>query len=492
MTRLARFLVLVLFGFVVACGVEAQEPAKEMDRVMADFARLDLFTGTVLVARGGNIVYAKAFGEANKDHRVANILETKFNIGSIGKTFTGVAIMQLVEQGKVELTAPVSSYLEGFPYGDKITIHHLLSHTSGMSNYMAHPEYRARMAGLREIDDWLALVYDQELVFDTPGERFAYSNSGIVTLGAVIEKVSGMPYESYIRANILAPAGMTDTGINYLEEVVPHRATGYTKRASGAFTSAVLQMPPASADGGLETTVLDMLKFDRALYGTSLLSEASKQKMFTPNLENYGYCWRVAVDSGRRTIGHGGGAPGISASFMRYPDDDVTIIVLSNYSGAARQPARVLEAIVFGEDYDAPRPPLGEAVYRAMKEGEVDGTVESLNALLKRGGFQIRGPSQLNMLGYELLGDGEVEIAIAVFRLNVDRFPANANAYDSLAEAYLTKGDREEAIEMYRKALEVDPTFENSRRMLEKLSADEGAAGVRPDYSPAFEAKGSR
>ncbi len=161
MTRLARFLVLVLFGFVVACGVEAQEPAKEMDRVMADFARLDLFTGTVLVARGGNIVYAKAFGEANKDHRVANILETKFNIGSIGKTFTGVAIMQLVEQGKVELTAPVSSYLEGFPYGDKITIHHLLSHTSGMSNYMAHPEYRARMAGLREIDDWLALVYDQ-------------------------------------------------------------------------------------------------------------------------------------------------------------------------------------------------------------------------------------------------------------------------------------------------------------------------------------------
>ena len=113
---------------------------------------------------------------------------------------------------------------------------------------------------------------------------------------------------------------------------------------------------------------------------------------------------------------------------------------------------------------------LGYRKREQRKEGEVDGTVESLNALLKRGGFQIRGPSQLNMLGYELLGDGEVEIAIAVFRLNVDRFPANANAYDSLAEAYLTKGDREEAIEMYRKALEVDPTFENSQRMLEQLT----------------------
>ena len=270
---------------------------------------------------------------------------------------------------------------------------------------------------------------------------------------------------------------MTDTGINYLDEVVPNRATGYTKRASGDFTAALFQVPPASADGGIETTVLDLLKFDRALYGDSLLSEASKEKMFTPNLEKYGYCWRIAVDNGRKTIGHGGGAPGVSASFMRYPDDDVTIIVLSNYSGAASHPAKALEAIVFGEEYDAPSPPLGEAIYRAMKDGEVDGTVEGLDALLERGGYGIRGPFELNMLGYELLGDGEVEMAIAVFKLNVSHFPEDPNAYDSLAEGYLTRGDREEAIRMYRKALEVDPAFENSRQMLERLTAGERAAG---------------
>jgi len=318
----------------------------------------------------------------------------------------------------------------------------------------------------------LPLIYDHELVFDSPGERFAYSNSGIVTLGAVIERVTGMPYEEYIRAKILAPAGMTDTGINYPEEVVAHRATGYTKRASGAFTGELLRVPPASADGGIETTVLDLLKFDRALYGNSLLSDASKEKMFTPNLENYAYCWRVAIDNGRKTIGHGGGAPGVSASFMRYPEDDVTIIVLSNYSGAARQPARVLEAIVFGEEYEAPKKPLGEAIHRAMKEGEVDGTVEGLQALLERGGYQIRGPFELNGLGYELMGDGEVEMAIAVFRLNVNRFPEDPNAYDSLAEGYLTGGKREEAIKMYRKALEVDSTFDNAKRMLDQLTAE--------------------
>jgi CubicO group peptidase (beta-lactamase class C family) len=448
-----------------------------MDEVMAEFARLDLFSGTVLVARGGDIMYARAFGEANKDHRVANILESKFNIGSIGKTFTGVAIMQLVERGEVELTAPVSRYLDGFPYGDSITIHHLLSHTSGMFNYMAHPDFRLQMSSLRNIGDWLPLIYDQDLVFDTPGERFAYSNSGIVTLGAVVERVTGVPYEEYIRTNILAPAGMTHTGINYPEDITPHRAAGYTKRSSGSFTAAVLQVPPASADGGIETTVLDLLKFDRALYGESLLSEASKEKMFTPNLENYGYCWRIAVDNGRKTIGHGGGAPGVSASFMRYPDDDVTIVVLSNYSGAARQPAAILEAIVFGEEYDAPKPPLGELVYRAMMDGKVGGTIKGLDALLEEKDYQIRAPFELNVLGYELMGLGEVDMAIAVFKLNVSHFPEEPNTYDSLAEGYLTKGDREQAIELYRKALEVDPTFENSRQMLERLTAGEGAAG---------------
>jgi CubicO group peptidase (beta-lactamase class C family) len=478
MTQKLRFVLGILCCFLVSCGAHtgARAPGEEMAEVMAEFARLDIFSGTVLVAKGGEVIYADAFGESNKDHRVANTLDTRYNIGSIGKTITGVAIMQLVEQGKVELDAPVSTYLEEFPYGDSITIHHLLSHTSGMSNYMAHPDYRARMPRLRRVQDWLPLIFDQELVFETPGESFAYSNSGIVTLGAVIERVTGMPYEAYVQENILGPAGMTDTGINYPEEVVPNRATGYTRSVSGAdYTGAILQVPPASADGGIETTVHDLLAFDRALYGEELLNAESKEKMFTPNLENYGYCWRLGVDRGHRTIGHGGGAPGVSASFMRYPDDDVTIIVLSNYSGPAssQQPARALEAIAFGQSYDPPKPPLGATIFRALKDGRSDVTAEGLDELVSQGGYEIRRPFELNMLGYELLGEGEVEMAIAVLDLNLKRFPEDANCYDSLAEAYLTAGDRERAISLYRKALEVDPGFENPRRVLERLTAEE-------------------
>jgi CubicO group peptidase (beta-lactamase class C family) len=454
--------------------------ADEMSSVMAEFARLDIFSGTALVARGEDILYAGAFGEANKDHHVANTVETRFNIGSIGKTFTGVSIMQLVERGTVDLHAPVSSYLEDFPFGDAITIHHLLSHTSGMFNYMAHPDYRARMWRLRRISDWMPLIYDQQLVFETPGENFAYSNSGIVTLGAVIEKVSGMPYDEYIQENILDRAGMTSTGINYPEDIVPDRAMGYVRSITGSFRSATLEVPPASADGGIETTVRDLLAFDRALYGEGLLSEASKERMFTPNLEDYGYCWRVVNDNGHRSIGHGGGAPGVSASFMRYPDDNITIIVLSNYSGAAsaQQPARALEAVVFGEKPEPPRLALGETIYGALKNGQVDAKVENLDELVARGGYEIRRPFELNNLGYELLGEDDIEMAIVVFELNLSHFPQDANCYDSLAEAHLAAGDRERAIALYRKALEIDPGFENSRRMLERLTTVDITPGM--------------
>jgi CubicO group peptidase (beta-lactamase class C family) len=471
MTRTLRLVACGLAALLVAGGARAQSPAETIDAVMEEYARLDVFSGTVLVARGGDILYAEAFGEANKDHRVANILETRFNIGSIGKTLTGVAVMQLVEGGRIELDAPVVRYLPDFPFGDAITIHHLLSHTSGLANYMAHPEYRARMTGLRRIADLLPLIYDQQLVFDTPGEAFAYSNSGIVVLGAVIEKVAGQAYPQYLREQVLAPAGMSDTGIHFWDQVVPHRAIGYTRRFSGDVSSAIFQVPPASADGGIETTVLDLLKFDRALSGDVLLNAESKRKMFTPNLQGYGYCWRISDEGGHRSIGHGGGAPGVSASFMRYPDDDVTIIVLSNYSDGAIEPARALEAIMFGQPYGTPARPLGEVLYREITDGRID-SAAGVEAVIERAGDELYSSIPLNQLGYELLGGGDVDGAIAVFEVNASRFPEDPNCFDSLAEAYLAKGERDRAIATYRKALEVDPTFASSRRMLKQLTAE--------------------
>jgi tetratricopeptide (TPR) repeat protein len=165
---------------------------------------------------------------------------------------------------------------------------------------------------------------------------------------------------------------------------------------------------------------------------------------------------------------------------MRYPDDNITIIVLSNYSGAAsaQQPARALEAVVFGEKPEPPRLALGETIYGALKNGQVDAKVENLDELVARGGYEIRRPFELNNLGYELLGEDDIEMAIVVFELNLSHFPQDANCYDSLAEAHLAAGDRERAIALYRKALEIDPGFENSRRMLERLTTVDITPGM--------------
>jgi CubicO group peptidase (beta-lactamase class C family) len=440
--------------------------------VIDKFVELDQFSGTILIAKDGNVIYAKAFGEADKDHHVLNKLNTKFNIGSIGKTFTGISIMQLAEDGKLEVNDPVIKYLPDFPFGDRIKIHHLLTHTSGTFNYFAHPDFQKKMFTIRSVSDALPLIYDQKLVFDTPGEKFSYSNSGIVILGAIIEKVSGQDYESYIKENILDPAGMYNTGINFGEEIIKNRSTGYIKTPTGIFKSNIFLVPPANADGGIETTAEDMLKYDQALYGDVLLSEESKEKMFTPFLRSYAYCWRLDTIYGHPVVGHGGGAPGINARFYRFVDDKLTMIILSNFNLGANNVASTLEAVLFDQEYEMPRPKVEEFLYESMKEKGIDYTLENAEMLLEENGYKIRRDFEFNILGYTLLEEKLYDMAIAVFTINTRMFPNIANTYDSLAEAYMLSGDKESAIKYYKKALEVDPNFESSKKMLKKLQEE--------------------
>ena len=300
---------LVLVSLLVAPAFGEQPVKEKIDELMAAYVKHDLFAGTILIAKDGKVLYSSAFGEANKDHNVPNKLETRFNIGSIGKTFTATSIMQLAQKGKLKVSDPLSKFLPDFPFPEKdtITLHHLLNHTSGLTNYMGHKDYSAKLAQLRSISDALPLIYDQKPQFPA-GQKFRYSNSGMVILGAVIEKVTGMPYADYIKKNIFEPLGMNESGIVYREQVVPNRSTGYIKNGDGTYTNNIFMEPPAFSDGGLYTTAGDMFKFDRALYGDKLLSEEYKTKMFTPNgpTDGYAYGWSTATIDGHRLIGHVG------------------------------------------------------------------------------------------------------------------------------------------------------------------------------------------
>lgn len=469
MGRKQLILCFIVLKILCFSAVTAREIEQNIDAVVQDFLKLDQFSGSILLGQEGKILYAKAFGEADKDHHVMNTLDTKFNIGSIGKTFTAIAIMQLAEKGKLKVSDPVIKYLPDFPYGDEITIHHLLTHTSGMYNYFAHPEFATQMYRIRSVSGALPLIYDQELRFDTPGERFSYSNSGIVVLGAVIEKLSGQRYPEYLMEHILTPAGMNDTNINYFEQVVENRASGYIKSPSGRYIRNIFRAPPANADGGIESTAYDMLKYDQAIYTNKLISAESWEKMSTDYGNEYGYCFRVYNRYGNKIVGHSGGAPGLNASFYRYLDDQYILIVLSNYSDGAIPVAHAIAAVIFGEEYIPPRPDVEEFLYRHLKDKGEEAVLNNIKTLLSENGYEIDSSRPLNRTGYQLLNENDIDMAIGFFKLNIRLFPEEANGYDSLGDAYIRLGDKEEAIVSFQKALEKDPDFQVTKDKLDQL-----------------------
>jgi CubicO group peptidase (beta-lactamase class C family) len=333
--------------------------AQQIETLVARHAQDGRFSGSVLVAHHGQVVYSAAHGEANKDHRIPNRLETRHNIGSIGKLFTAMAIMQLVEAGKLRLDDTLAMHLPDYPFPEKasITLQHLLNHSSGLGDYMEHADYQARMAGIRTIADILPLIHSEKPLFPA-GERFAYSNSGMVLLGAIIEKTSGLRYQDYLQRHIFVPAGMTDSQLAQEDDVLAHRAIGYTANADGSYRANVREVMPASSDGGLRTTAPDLLRFDQALNSDTLLSGATRQRMLTPVgpapfLASGWFTMRV---HGHLAVGHGGGAPGVNAEFRRYPDDGITVIVLSNHDLGATPLAVEIETALFGPSAEQATP----------------------------------------------------------------------------------------------------------------------------------------
>ncbi|MFH1700340.1 MAG: serine hydrolase domain-containing protein [Candidatus Zixiibacteriota bacterium] len=331
--------------------------SNQITALVTAYAELDMFSGVVLVAKDGIVIFEGAFGIANKDNNVPNRMNSRFNIGSIGKTFTAVAIMQLEQAGKLKFSDPLSMFFPDFPYPEKdlITIHHLLTHTSGLGDYLEHNDYRCQMSSLHKIEDALPLVYDQKPEFQS-GEQFSYSNSGFLLLGAIIEKVSGKTYPEYLEEYIFKQAGMNESGIIFYDEVLTNRTIGYTKNWDGTFTANTCVVPPPCSAGGLSTTARDLLKFDQALYINTLLLEDNKARMFTPSERQptYGCGWEIKEYLGHRFLGHSGGTDGVEAYFYRFINDGYTIITLANYDGGNGQVCSGIEAILFNQEYSIP------------------------------------------------------------------------------------------------------------------------------------------
>jgi CubicO group peptidase (beta-lactamase class C family) len=322
------------------------EMVSALQQYVTALARVDAFSGSVLLAKDGTVLYSGAFGSANKDFGAPNTIETKFNLGSMNKMFTSVIIAQLVEQGKLSYDDPLSKFLPDYPSAaaaQKVKIKHLLTHTSGLGSYFNDEFFASSRERFRSVDDMMKLAKSESLAFE-PGTRWSYSNTGMLVLGKVIEVVTKQDYFDYVREHISKPAGMTKSDAYELDQVNENLAVGYekeyaddgTKRYRNNIFMHVMRGGPA---GGGYSTAPDLLRFAQALTSGKLITPATYELMTTPKPDvsspRYGYGFQLDPQAG--IVGHSGGFPGISSNLDIFKGTGYVAVVMANY-GDAGQP----------------------------------------------------------------------------------------------------------------------------------------------------------
>lgn len=481
-------------------NVISGEKGKKIDELASAYYREGLLSGTVLVAEGGKVIYKRGFGFANMEFKVPNEPNTKFRIASISKPIVAILAMRLVEQGKLSLESKVSDFLPDYrkDIADKITVRHLLSHTSGIPDTLMHPGLWEREIRDPFTPEELLARYSSGALQFEPGTRVKYGTMAFVLLSLMIEKATGKAFEQVMRDEVLEPLEMRDTGMEGASPIVVRNeqgrsalkgsapiiermATGYMKVNNRYSRSPFMDMTHGSAGGWMYSTVEDLFRLDRALYEDKFLSKQAREEMFKPVLSDTALGWNTRylsfsdleqpflniVDEPKtlrqapadlKIVYKLGDLWGFSGSFTRLPNDEHTIIVLVNVNNRAiyfdLETIRITQGvmnILYDKPYFTPRERMFAEIIG--REG-FEKALETLNQLKRSEPHNpIIREFEFNILGYEILGQKKFAQAIGVFRLNVEAHPTSANAYDSLAEAYAKSGDKSNAIKYYEQAL---------------------------------------
>lgn len=298
-----------------------------IDTYVQDLANANFFSGAILVAHEGEILISKGYGMANAEENRPNTPHTRFRLASVSKPFTSMAIMQLHARNRLNINDSICTYLPDCPPAwQPVTIRHLLTHTSGIPNYTDFANFEQTEMYPTSVEHLIDRFEHEPLLFE-PDALYSYSNSGYVLLGVIIERASGTSYAEFVEEQILKPLEMWNSGYDFNLDYVTDRALGYA-----AVGQPANPIDPSTlyAAGALYSTVEDLYRWDQALYTEQLLSQALLDEMFTPHLGEYGYGWRISGNYGRRTLNHGGLINGFSNYMARYPDEQLTVIVLSN------------------------------------------------------------------------------------------------------------------------------------------------------------------
>ena len=482
----------VCFLFVLIIGSicfsqtrKTEQTAKTIKKIEAYLDKIEKvgFAGTVLVEINGERAISKGYGYRNINQKLKNTPDTIFDIGSITKQFTAAAILKLEMQGKLNTEDKISKYFNNVP-ADKaeITIHQLLRHSAGFPSVVGG-DFDKISEG-----EFIEKVLNAPLRFES-GTRFSYSNVGYSLLAIIVEKVSGMSYERFLYENLWKPANMESTGYKRPAFSTELIAVGYKDgKQWGKPTDKEWDKDAPywhlKGNGGILSTTEDLYKWNRALLSDKILSKEAKAKYYHPRLrtgENdnpyYAYGWDILKTKRNTILTRHNGANGVFyADFYRYVDEGITIIMLSNVAQRSLlETNREISRIIFDPQFEPVIPTAENETNRAFTEEIIKITLEKgLAAGVESYKKRKRGVNLIervvNVKGYDLIEDKKLQQSIEIFKLNVFAFPKSANAFDSLGEAYLEAGNKDLAIENYKKSLLLDPDNRNAEEVLKRLS----------------------
>lgn len=478
-TTVKVFLIGILLLFTTLTF--AQNKSEELDRLFNYYNENGSFSGAVLAAGNGKIIYRKAFGFSDFENKNLMRPSAVFNIASTTKPFTAAAIMMLKERGKLSYDDKLIDFLSDFPsYGKNITIRHLLTHTSGVPDFVneMHLHYKIPVLTTRLVYD--SLKAQTSLNFN-PGEKYSYSNSGYFLLALIIEKVTGKTYREYLEKNIFKPLGMNTT-YAYDESMtdVPNRVNAYVGYWQKNEDDLKLKV---AGEGNIYSTVSDLFLFEQALYHNRLIkTETMVEAYNTANLLpireglNYGFGWNIKNDTSGTIVYHPGGNGGFRCQLWRHLDKKRTLIVLSNNTFLSSCPNILSGAqkIMKGESYTLGEIPITELFYKIFYEKGFDTAMERIKQEKKKNDPKYCYPEKnINNLGLEFMFfRKEPHHAVEIFKFNAELYPESWNTYDSLAEGYLQIGENKLAIEAFDKSLKLNPKNTNAAKRLKKLKKD--------------------
>lgn len=495
------FLLLISLHFILIFNpLRAQGIKQRLDSLLTVAANNNYFNGCVMVSEKGKPIYTFAAGYADEEKKIPNSTNTCFNMASVSKPFTAIAVLQLVQRRKCKLSDPIMKFFPDFPY-PAITVRHLLSHTGGL------PQLERFMDSVIEVDKdkiftneelYQQLLAQKGKMKFAAGERWDYSNMGYIILALLVEKISGQSFEAYMAQKIFRPAGMTSSFIRRAGSPEPDCAIRYI--VPNIYDSVYLSVPSlyntraytyknlgnnTQGPGNMHSTLEDMLGFDNALYSGKLLDTALLREAQTPvtlnngKQHNYGFGWNIVYNQyGDTLVYHDGNVPGIVTMMMKSKTKDRTIFFYDNHAsdaffqkinsiyhmldGRGAKPFRLTKSVVkaYGRALIEKGPDYAAAVFNNLRSDTTNYYMDEI---------------EMNNLGYNLMYNAEFEghyqLACEVLKLNTMLFPKSSNTYDSYAIALRLAGKKEEAILMYRKAILLNPNNEQGKKSLAKLTA---------------------